>query len=90
MSLDALVQQCGKPCERFAVSNHNQAWPYKDPKHSMCKARYTQVGSTLLSLSVNSDVALVYGGPSLDSQDNDGLPPQREYEASPVVNSQKF
>eukprot|EP00435_Cladocopium_sp_Y103_P063581 s321_g25.t1 len=35
------------------------------PTRELCK----QVGSTLLSLSVNSDVALVYGGPSLDSQE---------------------
>lgn len=70
--------------------NHNQAWPYQDPENSICKARYTQVGSTLLSLSVNSDVALVYGGPSLDSQDNGQCCRHREYEASPVISRHEF
>eukprot|EP00933_Yihiella_yeosuensis_P060926 TRINITY_DN63729_c0_g1_i1.p1 TRINITY_DN63729_c0_g1~~TRINITY_DN63729_c0_g1_i1.p1 ORF type:complete len:676 (+),score=124.55 TRINITY_DN63729_c0_g1_i1:69-2030(+) len=35
------------------------------PTRELCK----QVGSAILSLSVSADVALVYGGPSLDSQE---------------------
>ncbi|CAJ1431629.1 unnamed protein product [Effrenium voratum] len=35
------------------------------PTRELCK----QVGSSILSLSVHADVALVYGGPSLDSQE---------------------
>ena len=35
------------------------------PTRELCK----QVGSTILSLSVHADVALVYGGPSLESQE---------------------
>ena len=35
------------------------------PTRELCK----QVGSTLLSLSLHADVALVYGGPSFDSQE---------------------
>ncbi|CAE8602928.1 unnamed protein product, partial [Polarella glacialis] len=35
------------------------------PTRELCK----QVGSTILSLGVNADVALVYGGPALDSQE---------------------